>query len=72
MCDWTWWKIIWKKECVYIYVCVCVCVSLGHFAIQQKLTEHCKSTIIKIKNNKNKNRLLLALAYIVMAKWNGV
>ena len=38
---------------------------MGHFAVQQKLTEHCKSTIIKkfkenlkIKSkNKNKKRI---------------
>ena len=35
---------MWEKECV------CVYIWLGHFAIQQKLTEHCKSTMIeKIK-----------------------
>ena len=26
-------------------VCVCVCVYLNHFAVQQKLIQHCKSTI---------------------------
>ena len=31
-----------------MYVCVCVCVFVGHFAVQKKLAEHCKSTIIKI------------------------
>ena len=39
-----------KKECV------CVCVrerKTGHFAVYQKLTEHCKSTIIK-KNKSSK------------------
>ena len=63
----TWWKNVWKKECmcvcvytyicvwlyicvcVYTYICVCiyvcVCVWLGHFAVQQKLKEHCKSII---------------------------
>ena len=25
---------------------------VGHFAVQQKLTEHCKSTMIKIKKKK--------------------
>ena len=35
-----------KKKEVYIYV------YLGYFAVQQKLTEHCKST--KMKNLKNK------------------
>ena len=40
-----WWKMMWdnmrKRMYVYIYV------WLGHFAIQQKLTEYCKSTIIE-------------------------
>ena len=31
--------------CVYIYTYI---NKLGHFSVQQKLTEHCKSTIIKI------------------------
>ena len=36
--------------CVCVCVCVCVYEWPGHFAIQQKLTEHYKSTIIeKIK-----------------------
>ena len=26
-----------------------VCVGLGHFAVQQKLIKHCKSTIFKLK-----------------------
>ena len=32
-------------------MCVCeiyICIWLGHFAVQQKLTEYCKSTLIKI------------------------
>ena len=33
----------YKEECVC--VCVCVCVKLNYFDIQQKLTQHCKSTI---------------------------
>ena len=28
-------------------MCVCVCIKLVHFVIQQKVTEHCKSTTIK-------------------------
>ena len=37
-----------EKECVYIYTCM---YKLGHFAVYQKLTEHCKSNynILKIK-----------------------
>ena len=35
----------------YIYmcvcVCVCVCVCMSYFVVQQKLTQHCKSTTIK-------------------------
>ena len=37
----TWWKIVWKKW-MYVYV------WLGHFAVQKKLKEYCKSSIIKI------------------------
>ena len=37
-------KKIFFKECV----CVCVCVRLGHFAVQKKLTQHCKSTILQL------------------------
>ena len=29
----------------YIYI------KLNHFAVQQKLTQHCKSTILQLKNN---------------------
>ena len=29
---------------VCVCVCVCVCVRLGHYGVQQKLTQHCKST----------------------------
>ena len=31
-------------------------VWLGHSAVQQKLTEHCKSTITKLKKKNNNNR----------------
>ena len=27
-------------------ISICMYVRLGHFAVQQKLTEHCKSTIV--------------------------
>ena len=39
----------YEKENVYIYV------YLGHFAVQQKLTEHHKSTIINFLNAYVKN-----------------
>ena len=46
-CNGTWWRIIWEKGYIYIY-------RLGHYAVQQKLIEHCKSTIIeKMKILKN-------------------
>ena len=45
-CDGTWWRIMCKKKCIYIYVCVYDWVT----AVQQTLTEHCKSSIMeKIK-----------------------
>ena len=41
--DRPWWNIIWEKECMW----------LG----QQKLTQRCKSTVIKFKNvKKNQNK----------------
>ena len=39
-CDRAWEKITWEKECIYVW--------LGHFAVQQILTEQCKSAIIRI------------------------
>ena len=36
-----------------MYVCLCVYISLNHFAIQQKLIQHCKSIILQLKK---KNR----------------
>ena len=38
------------KTNIYIYICVCVCVcvcmyKIVTFAIQQKLIQHCKSTM---------------------------
>ena len=34
----------YEKECVYIYIYI-----LNHFAIQHKLTQHCKSTKLQLK-----------------------
>ena len=28
-------------------------IYLNHFAVQQKLTQHCKSTLLQLKNNNN-------------------
>ena len=36
-------KEYFKKECIYIYVYI----KLNHFAVQQKLTQHCKSAILQ-------------------------
>ena len=33
--------------CIYMYVCVCVYIYIYHFAVDQKLTQHCKSTILQ-------------------------
>ena len=33
-----------RREWIYVYV------WLIHFAVQQKLTQHCKSTILQLKN----------------------
>ena len=37
-----------EKEWIYVYVHV-------HFAAQQKLTQHCKSTILQLKLIEKKN-----------------
>ena len=38
--------------CVYIYVYMYVYICIGnHFAVQQKLAPHCKSTVLQLKNN---------------------
>ena len=39
-CDGTGWRIMWEKECIYMYNWV-------NLLYTQKLTEQCKSTIIK-------------------------
>ena len=46
ICNHLWWNMmkdnVRKRMCIYVW--------LGHFVVQKKLTEHCKSTIIeKIK-----------------------
>ena len=38
-----------EKNMKYIYIYVCVCVKLNHFVVHQKLTQHCKSTILKLQ-----------------------
>ena len=36
---------------------VSICVELSHFAVQQRLAQHCKSTILQLKQiKKNKNK----------------
>ena len=46
---------MWGKECVHTHTQM----GLGHLAVQQKLTEHCKSTIIKIFLQKETDRSYL-------------
>ena len=43
------------KEYEKEYMCVCVCVYLSHFATEQKLTWHCRSTVLQLKK-KGKQR----------------
>ena len=42
-----------RKKCVYIYMYV---YMYGWFTLQQKLTGHCKSTIMKITSKTKKNQ----------------
>ena len=49
--------------CVYMHIDIYthIHIRVGHFAIQQKLTEHCKSTIMeKIKIIKLKKKTVNA------------
>ena len=41
-----------ESEKEYIYIHIHIHVKLNHFAIHQKLTQHCKSTILQLKKNK--------------------
>ena len=47
-----------KNVCVCVW-CVCICMyihtphtKLNHFAVCQKLRQHCKSTILQLKKKK--------------------
>lgn len=55
---------MWEKECVNIYI------WLGHFTVQQKSTEHCKSIIIEkikiLKNLQYKEMLVVSRIYSVL------
>ena len=37
---------IFKKEHIYVCVCVWAYVKLSHFAIQQRLVQHCESILL--------------------------
>ena len=39
---------------IYVYMCVCVYIYTqnNYFAVHQKLTQHCKSTILQFKKSK--------------------
>ena len=45
--DKTWWKTVWEKECVYIKY---IYLWLGHYTVQQKLT----NTVNQLFSNKTK------------------
>ena len=33
-----------------------LCVSLSHFAVEQRLAQHCRSTILQLKNKSEKKK----------------
>ena len=76
-CDGTWWRIIREKEYMCIHVCICMCVCacvcvyewLGYFAVQRKLIEHCKSTVIE-KTKILKNIYIVKENRSVELTWN--
>ena len=32
-----------------VYVCMCVCIYIYQFSVHQKLTQHCKFTVLQLK-----------------------
>ena len=46
----------YEKVYIYTYICIYMCVYIyvcvNHFAVHQKLTQHCKSTILQFKKKK--------------------
>ena len=47
ICNHLWWNMM--EDNVREWMCIYILhIELGHFAVQQKLIEHCWSTIIKI------------------------
>ena len=47
-----------------MYTYIYIYVKLNDFAVHQKLTEHCKLTILQLKNNNNSCKRLLKLFFI--------
>ena len=58
-----------KQKNVYIYVRVCIHIYMydSHLALQQKLAQHCKSTIT-IKNEKS-FRILQSNSHTIITGW---
>ena len=48
-----------KRMCVCVCVCMDLYIKLGHYAVQKKLIQHCKPTIIK--NTKQTNGMEAAV-----------
>ena len=51
-----WWNMMEdnvRKKCIYTHTHIYI-YKLGHFSVQHKFTEHCKSTIIIKKKEKRK------------------
>ena len=42
--------------CVYIYIYIYIYIYTNYFAVQQKLTQHCKSTTLQYNKLKKKKR----------------
>ena len=63
---------VWQKPPQYCKVIslqlkkkrMCIQVKLNHFAIQQRLAQHCKSTILQLRVNKIKNTAVCFLGIL--------
>ena len=53
---------------IYIYVCVYIYMELNYFAVQQKLTHHCKSTTLQLEKRKKSRKPPLSFWNIYIPK----
>ena len=48
------------------------CVQLSHFAVEQRLAQHCKSTILELKKKWNKEKQIVPRGHTEDRNWGQV